>query len=878
MVIFIVTDAGQGVFTAKDITRGSKLDSSYSLILDDYMTQELSLINYVYQSPNIYHAVILFGNALLVNHQPEEFSNIEREWLVDADPAPLMPSNALRPYTIYPSMTFTAKRDIKAGEELFVTYGSDDYFAERFTTSQYGRSDSVFEPRKFQYDVNELLNKGSDLRSIHINESSVAMAGKGAFSKVKHEKGSRVALSPALAVPKHFFMEAGRECVLINYCLSAEDTDIALLPLGLPAMINHGGQSRSNVAIRWFDWMGRDITDILGNMDGDITGFAGKPVYLEYYATKPIRKGEELFLDYGLKWEKEWYEYEKYMSSWMIKEDAEQTSLSLAPQFRYPISVPGNFFPEVLRKKCVGTSDCSSPEKKRRPDMVNSRLNKEGQRHLMDLETISAAEKYLFDASSPQTIVSTAGEVKAENVDILDQSSLPCGMYLAPILSGSESIKQSTGVFSGVPIRKGTPVEGSITILLRKELKMRNKLLREYTAASGRVNYGMAYLGAGAHMREGMEPNIGRSFQAKEKELIPIPSRQALRPYSVYDNVVHYSDKDIRAGSELIIFEGSDSDAEKLKSPIKSLPGSRKASKYTLSQLQDVGHCMTHIYVEPSNIPLGANGVYTESGYNKGETVSISIALILPKHLLLEDESSVLINYCISSETSDVAMLPLGQAGMMNHGGTAKSNIAIKFFDWNNNSVEDYFDIREKSGVAFDAAPVYIEYYATRSIGRGEELLLDYGVKWEAAWRRYLHRIKSWIEVKGNKGESLVNAPQFREPISAPSGLFPTVFQKQKCFGSLLCTGNGLRKSSRYINAKLSFKNATALGAPARLPNVKPMETTAPSTKRAKVSYEPLSTSKEIPRSNMITKPNKVDANSESSIFDFFNAVAAMLF
>jgi hypothetical protein len=75
--------------------------------------------------------------------------------------------------------------------------------------------------------------------------------------------------------------------------------------------------------------------------------------------------------------------------------------------------------------------------------------------------------------------------------------------------------------------------------------------------------------------------------------------------------------------------------------------------------------------------------------------VSVSPVLVLPRHAFEGEESQhcTLINYLItgpntsSNESSslgnisDVALLPLTQAGMMNHGAGAAANIEMDWYD-----------------------------------------------------------------------------------------------------------------------------------------------------------------------------------------------------
>jgi hypothetical protein len=114
---------------------------------------------------------------------------------------------------------------------------------------------------------------------------------------------------------------------------------------------------------------------------------------------------------------------------------------------------------------------------------------------------------------------------------------------------------------------------------------------------------------------------------------------------------------------------------------------------YTEEELVREGKCLTDIFVTETDLPFAGKGVFASRSFKKGEPVSISPVLVLPRHVFEGDESkhSVLLNYLITSDdvydsendsyvnTSDVALLPLTQAGMMNHGAVDVANINIEW-------------------------------------------------------------------------------------------------------------------------------------------------------------------------------------------------------
>ena len=65
-----------------------------------------------------------------------------------------------------------------------------------------------------------------------------------------------------------------------------------------------------------------------------------------------------------------------------------------------------------------------------------------------------------------------------------------------------------------------------------------------------------------------------------------------------------------------------------------------------------------------------------------------------------------------------------------------------------------------------DTINLFFAYRATRAIDAGEELLLDYGQKWDHSWGNF-----SSLEGEKEREHLL-----FRAPIEAPDNLFPSAW------------------------------------------------------------------------------------------------------
>lgn len=100
--------------------------------------------------------------------------------------------------------------------------------------------------------------------------------------------------------------------VALNYCIGHPESTILLFPYSPKVnYINHN-QTMANVEIRWaaHGKLGHDDKWLKIQPEGMEFEF-GTRVAIEYVATKDIKAGDEIFLDYGDAWESAWLEYVK---------------------------------------------------------------------------------------------------------------------------------------------------------------------------------------------------------------------------------------------------------------------------------------------------------------------------------------------------------------------------------------------------------------------------------------------------------------------------------------------------------------------------------------------------------------------------------------
>jgi hypothetical protein len=180
-----------------------------------------------------------------------------------------------------------------------------------------------------------LQHHGKCVDHIAPGPSTIDGAGEGAFAKRDLPRGTLVTGSPLQHIPHRSYLELysfgpmnpkdypdKRERlggpigfqIILNHCIGHPESTLLLFPYGLGVnYINHNS-SRANVEIRWAanGTSGHDASWLElspGEMEYQYSTHLG----IDYFATKDIEKGEEMFLDYGDAWEQAW---NNHVRSW----------------------------------------------------------------------------------------------------------------------------------------------------------------------------------------------------------------------------------------------------------------------------------------------------------------------------------------------------------------------------------------------------------------------------------------------------------------------------------------------------------------------------------------------------------------------------------
>lgn len=165
--------------------------------------------------------------------------------------------------------------------------------------------------------------------------------------------------------------------------------------------------------------------------------------------------------------------------------------------------------------------------------------------------------------------------------------------------------------------------------------------------------------------------------------------------------------------------------------------------------LRQHGHCVDHLRAGRSRLPHAGRGAFATRDLPAGSIVSPVPVLTLPKRETLDivrerqdgtivSTKQLLLNYCYGHENSSLLLFPYAPlVNLINHGPVPNVKLqwssASLIGDWSNRPLSEVKQLR-RSGLL-------LELVATRDIQQGDEIYLDYGKTWFAAWRKH---VQTW--------------------------------------------------------------------------------------------------------------------------------------
>jgi len=338
----------------------------------------------------------------------------------------------------YFNMSYFSFQDIRVGEEFFVKFTEDSTSLPKDKSKNRSK------------DIKWLKNHGICLDKIRQGKSSIKNLGRGAFATRYIGKGEIITSSPLLMFDDKsvFNMEhktklkkVTSEQLLVNYCFGHVHSSVLLYPYGpVVNFINHDSQS-PNAEIRWSTVFNEDESSrMLHEIQfEDVSELSPTSLTIDYVALRPIKAGEEIFIDYGSAWENSW---KQHVQTWSPPPNAELYSPSyVMDEVVYKIRTLEEQqihpYPENIVTACFY----------RYSDAVNSsqpvqKKNSDGKKVVTTIKWKATRGIFNFDYLRPCTIIS-----RVDNI-ILKQDSEPQSLYTV-LIKNRKSLPENEKVPKG---------------------------------------------------------------------------------------------------------------------------------------------------------------------------------------------------------------------------------------------------------------------------------------------------------------------------------------------------------------------------------------------------------------------------------------------
>jgi hypothetical protein len=326
------------LFAGKDYAMDEKIAMDESLLIKLTFSIDNQLNNYIFGTHDEDYANLNLGVIALMNdHAPRN----TRGHLAGYPSRDMLTPAAA--HSVYTPTVLLADAEILAGDELFTSYGGEEWFADRNITLSDSAPAEAARPEAYLPDT------GHCLSDVQVQKSGFNNAMRGMFAARSFKSGEVVSISPALLLSKKHLQSAASHSVMINYAISANGSDAALVPFGRGAMANNGGEMGSNMIVQWYDWKARRFIsegDAYIPTDTPIAELTASPfvgLNVAYIATKDIEVNEELTIFYGDAWEKAWVKYERRMNNAHLRGLNREELQKI--MFRRPMQAPSGMFP-----------------------------------------------------------------------------------------------------------------------------------------------------------------------------------------------------------------------------------------------------------------------------------------------------------------------------------------------------------------------------------------------------------------------------------------------------------------------------------------------------------------------------------------------------
>lgn len=233
------------------------------------------------------------------------------------------------------------------------------------------------------------------------------------------------------------------------------------------------------------------------------------------------------------------------------------------------------------------------------------------------------------------------------------------------------------------------------------------------------------------------------------------------------------------------------------------------------AELKATGACLDRIVPKPSTLPEGGMGGFAATAMSRDSIITTSPVLHFPNYKASLDHQvwnpltkrydtkkphhraslPLLVNYCWGHVESTLLLCPYGVGvSYLNHAPTnAHANVRIT---WSNRTAfptigkewleTDPVSWKQNEATREKPLSAFLDYVATRDIQAGEELLVDYGMEWESAWKSFVLSLQSKHEHDPafihalNEQQHIVRTEEEQDEQPYPAGVL------LRCHGSIL--------------------------------------------------------------------------------------------
>lgn len=181
--------------------------------------------------------------------------------------------------------------------------------------------------------------------------------------------------------------------------------------------------------------------------------------------------------------------------------------------------------------------------------------------------------------------------------------------------------------------------------------------------------------------------------------------------------------------------------------------------------LKKNGVCVDNLESKTSTIPEAGRGAFATRNLKEGSIIAPAPLIQIANDKVLDmfeikgrkmkeqnkaepRGQQIVLNYCLGHRHSSALFLPVSPiVNQINHAPSDKANAVMRWSaheKWG--TAMDMLDVKVKDLSKYSALGLIMEIVALRDIKEGEEIFLDYGEDWQAAWDTYMEEWNAEVD------------------------------------------------------------------------------------------------------------------------------------